>query len=309
MLFDEYQRRALATDQNPGPHSDSSLTGTLTIEPTRHEVIPLLGLVGEVGGLLSEYKKRLRDGEIHHNFRDQVAEELGDSLWYLANVASKFGLSLSQIATQNLQKTEDRWGHKQRPRTLYDAALPESQRLPREFEYRFEHRDVGGRRRLVLTDVLRGGVQIGDALTDNAYDEDGYRFHDVFHLTFGAMLGWSPVWRKLLRKAEVVTNREPPEVADAEDGGRGQVIDEAIVAAVYVYGSNHKDLVGATAVDWQLLRHIQQLTEGVEVSSRTTREWNDAILRAFEMWRELRHCNGGVVRGDLLAGTITFSKA
>ena len=44
-------------------------------------------------------------------------------------------------------------------------------------------------------------------LFPNAYRDDGYRFHDVMHLTFAALLGWSPVLRSLLRKMEKLKRR------------------------------------------------------------------------------------------------------
>ena len=69
----------------------------------------MLGLAGETGQLLSEYKKHLRDGEAHRLFMDRVGEELGDLLWYIANVASKFDLDLGQIAQQNLDKVHARF--------------------------------------------------------------------------------------------------------------------------------------------------------------------------------------------------------
>src|SRR5437899_11143682 len=106
MDLDEFQRRAHATDQNPKPDKQAD---EITRTPQRHEVIPLLGLVGEVGGLLGEYKKLLRDGATHRKFRDEVAEELGDILWYVANVATKYDLLLSDIAQQNLEKAGDRF--------------------------------------------------------------------------------------------------------------------------------------------------------------------------------------------------------
>jgi hypothetical protein len=37
------------------------------------------------------------------------------------------------------------------------------------------------------------GINIGDQLTDNHLEPDDYRFHDVFHLSYTAILGWSPV--------------------------------------------------------------------------------------------------------------------
>jgi NTP pyrophosphatase (non-canonical NTP hydrolase) len=306
--LDDFQKRALETDQNPG--TAETLVPGMPLEPTRAEVIALLGMVGEVGGLLSEYKKLLRDGETHRKFRDEVAEELGDILWYVANVASKYDLSLGDVATANLAKTEGRWKDRERSSALYDDDQAPNAQLPRLFEYSFEHRDINGIERLVLVDRLsRDGDLVGDPLTDNAYDDDGYRYHDVFHLTLAALFGWSPVHRKLLRKRDVepLANREPSAKADAEDGGRAQVIDEAIALTAYGYAADHDLYAGTKAVDWQLLRHIKRMTDGVEVKNRTTKEWNDAILRAFAIWRELRDHRGGVVRGDLRKGEITFT--
>jgi NTP pyrophosphatase (non-canonical NTP hydrolase) len=95
MNLREYQLRAAETDQSPGADE-------------RGTVIPLLGLAGEVGSLLTEYKKHLRDGAAHRLFREQVCEDLGDLLWYVANVATKFDLDLDEVAAANLRKTQDR---------------------------------------------------------------------------------------------------------------------------------------------------------------------------------------------------------
>jgi hypothetical protein len=39
------------------------------------------------------------------------------------------------------------------------------------------------------------GFRVGDPLTDNAWSETGYRWHDTLHLAHAACLGWSPVFR------------------------------------------------------------------------------------------------------------------
>lgn len=304
MDLNEYQRRARATDQNVKTPDGGTEAWQ---QPLRQDVIPLLGLVGEVGGLLTEYKKLLRDGVTHRTWREEVSEELGDVLWYVANVATKFDLSLGDIAQANLLKVEDRWHAPEGRRPLYDDSCPESQMLPRAFEYAFEHRDVDGISKMVMVDRLNGGT-IGDPLTDNAYEDDGYRYHDVVHLAFGACLGWSPIWRKLLRNQARVVNRAPSAFADAEDGGRAQVIEEAIVAAAYAYAADHEFLEGLQGVDWHLLRHIKQLTAKLEVRNTSTWEWNATLLRGFAVWRELRKHQGGVVRGDLRARTIEFAE-
>lgn len=305
MDFKEYQTRARLTDQNPNvtwPKDGPSK------EPQKQNVIPLLGLVGEVGGLLTEYKKMLRDGALHEQFPGQVAEELGDILWYVATVATKFGLDLDKIAKDNLKKTEHRWHEPGKKRKLYDDHLPADQQLPRKFSYTFSHRDVKGEQRLVLTDNDTG-EDLGAALKDNAYDDDGYRFHDVMHLSFAVHLGWSPVWRKLLRdeKRKNPLKKRPPADDDAQDGGRPQVIDEGIVHAAYVYADKHNFMEGMKAVDWHLLRHINQMTAKLEVADRSGWEWNKALIDGFRVWRELRKHKGGVVAGDLLTNTLTFT--
>ena len=38
--------------------------------------------------------------------------------------------------------------------------------------------------------ITLNDVVIGDALTDNAHIDDGYRFHDIFHFAYAAVLGW-----------------------------------------------------------------------------------------------------------------------
>ncbi len=132
MDLNSYQDEARRTDRVP-----STRGGTLD----NSLVVPLLGLAGEAGGLLSEYKKFLRDGAAHQLFKERVSEELGDILWYLANVATKFGLDLNSVARENLRKINDRWqvppgdtpplfkgGYN------FDAAFPEDQRFPRQME-------------------------------------------------------------------------------------------------------------------------------------------------------------------------------
>ena len=59
--------------------------------------------------LASTVSKHLRDGDSHLLFKERVAEELGDLLWYVANVAAKFDLKLGEIAQSNLQKTQGRY--------------------------------------------------------------------------------------------------------------------------------------------------------------------------------------------------------
>jgi NTP pyrophosphatase (non-canonical NTP hydrolase) len=76
-----------------------------------HSVIyPTLGLVNEVGEVAGKIKKVFRDkgGEISEETREALKAELGDVLWYIAQVATELNLSLDEIAEYNIAKLYDR---------------------------------------------------------------------------------------------------------------------------------------------------------------------------------------------------------
>ncbi len=286
MDFSLYQEEAEKTDQAPGRDGSAVM-------------VPLPGLAGEVGSLLAEYKKFLRDGPAHRLFLEQIAEDLGDILWYVSNVATKFGLELEQIANANLVKTRDRWPVGPAPEyRLYDEAYPDDQRLPRRFQVLFSEVLESGRKRVLLT---VDGEPMGNRLTDNAYEDDGYRFHDVFHLSYAAILGWSPVSRAGLRRKR----RKDSVVDEVEDGGRAVVVDEAISAFVYDYARKANYLENVEAIDYHLLKAIKSLTAEVEVKTRTYGDWERAILDGYRVWRTIRHNRGGIVSVDLINRSIT----
>ena len=67
---------------------------------------PALGLAGEAGEVAEHAKKAIRDdsGTITDERRAAMAKELGDVLWYAAQLATELGLELDQVATENLEK-------------------------------------------------------------------------------------------------------------------------------------------------------------------------------------------------------------
>jgi NTP pyrophosphatase (non-canonical NTP hydrolase) len=271
-------------------------------------IVPILGLAGEVGELLNEYKKRLRDGSAHLRFGDRVAEELGDILWYVAATATKFGLDLEDVAERNLAKTRARWGApgEDEDGTLFgpkahafDAAFPPEERFPRQFVADFRQWIDGG---TVKTKVFVDGVQTGDPLTDNAHRPDGYRFHDVFHLACAAVLGWSPVIRKHLGRKR----RSDPTLDEVEDGGRAIVTEEGVSALVFAYAVDHDALGGVRSVEYDLLKAIRIMTSSFEVSVCTTGEWERAILMGYEVWKQVEQNQGGKVELDLDKRTIRY---
>ena len=63
----------------------------------------LLGLVGEVGSLVSALKKKRRDTDGYFGYADAVLEELGDVLWYLSAVARRGGTTLAEAAARAIE--------------------------------------------------------------------------------------------------------------------------------------------------------------------------------------------------------------
>jgi NTP pyrophosphatase (non-canonical NTP hydrolase) len=298
MNLRDFQLAAARTDQVKGDDDKSKL-------------VPLLGLAGEVGSLLSEYKKFLRDGGAHQRFHEQVAEDLGDLLWYIANVATKFGLDLDEVAQANLRKVNDRWTLHSKPsqQSLFDShsrqfldedATP-TQQLPRKFTVEINEVQEGDSVRVI---VSRDGKQIGNDLTDNAYEDDGYRFHDVFHLSYAAVLGWSPITRKLLD----VKRRDNEKTDEVEDGARARIIEELISQLVFTYAREHNFLEGVNSLDYHLLKTIQSLVADREVRIRSAAEWETAIIRGYRVWRDIRANRRGFVDVDLHGGSVSFRK-
>ncbi|MGE5251345.1 MAG: nucleoside triphosphate pyrophosphohydrolase family protein [Bacteroidota bacterium] len=76
-----------------------------------HRVIyPTLGLVNEAGEVAGKIKKVFRDkgGHISEETRQALKAELGDVLWYLAQVCTELDLSLDEVAGYNIDKLYDR---------------------------------------------------------------------------------------------------------------------------------------------------------------------------------------------------------
>ena len=84
---------------------------TTAIYPEQYKITyPALGLVVEAGEVANKVKKIVRDGEdnMPSDWKEQLASEIGDVLWYCAALASDLNMSLGVIAAQNKEKLEAR---------------------------------------------------------------------------------------------------------------------------------------------------------------------------------------------------------
>lgn len=75
---------------------------------------PILGLVAEAGEVADKLKKHIRDrnlykpSDLNEEQKQELAKELGDVLWYLSQLATELGVSLDEIAEQNIEKLYSR---------------------------------------------------------------------------------------------------------------------------------------------------------------------------------------------------------
>jgi len=279
MEFQLYQTEAKKTIQK----NASSTQNT--------EIVPFLGIIGEIGSVVTQLKIKLRAGESYVAYKAKLSEELGDVLWYLSTIASQNDLKLEDIAKDNLEKIFDRFlVNKDDSYKDFDVDYPDYERLPEEFEIEFFSYEEDGKKLLKIIDK-RTGDMIGDPLTDNTYEEDGYRFHDIFHYGYLAILGWSPVLRKLLR----LKRKSKPEVDENEDGARSQITEELVSLYTYHHAVDHNLLKFGTSVDSGLIKQIQNLVKNTEVRECSGKQWEKAILNSYEVFNQLRENDGGRV--------------
>ena len=289
MRLNEYQNLANQSSEVPDP-------GTREADPTNILVL-LLGMAGGVGELPVEHRKWLGKGKSHTQFHERTKEDLGVLLWHLSNAATNHGLTLEEVAKSNLDRAGMRRrisGKETAQYRLFDDEFPPTEQLPRRMDVSIE--ETAG---TVITTI--DGARVGDPLTDNRYEDDGYRFHDISHLANASILGWSPTLRALLGRKR----KSNPKVDEVEDGGRAIVIEEGISAMVFSHTERRNFLCGAATVSYDLLRTIKDMTSHLEVSVRTEGDWEHAIMTGFDIWRQVKAKGKGRIVADLAQRTMS----
>lgn len=97
MTLNEYQEAAHVTSES------TQIAGNGWLYPA-------IGLANEAGEFLGKVKKIYRDngGVLGNTRRTEMAAELGDFLWYVAELATQLNFDLADIAAGNLKKLADR---------------------------------------------------------------------------------------------------------------------------------------------------------------------------------------------------------
>lgn len=280
---DEYSTLIAANDLVDGPIS--RIATPLTVP----ELDPALLVLGETTSSLL----------ILRNSTDEARARLTAFARAYLEALKAARVAFAEVVRMNIAKTKGRFVAPDFGNLpTFDESFPEDQRLPQHFEIVIDQRGKTAR------SYLRwNGVFIGDPLTDNIRDPDGYRFHDVFHFAHAAILHWSPTFRALIKHKR----KDNPKVDEAQDGGRATVVEEGLTAWIFSRAKELNFFDGQNSISFDLLKTVQQFVAGYEVEACPLSLWEIAILKGYEVFRQVKKNSGGVVICDRSSRTVEYA--
>jgi NTP pyrophosphatase (non-canonical NTP hydrolase) len=293
MRFEDYQKIAFLTART---------SGKVLVEVC-------LAVLSQLTATLFRHALPDIELELNQAIEDRpVNDVLGEIAWHIAALASTYGLSLGEIAETNIHKVSQR--HLRTTRTpLHDRRFPEQERFPKRFEVVVVSTSQS-RSRMYLN-----GKRLGDDLTDNAYEDDGYRFHDVMHFANVAKLGWSPVLRSLMNRKR----KSRPKTDEVEDGARARIVEEAVIKAIHSEGVRLAQLrnpgekrakqqlfLNPSEISNQFIDFIRNFVSQLEVENNQSWEWEEAIVDGYAIFHQLRRERQGTIIVDLDKRSVEF---
>jgi NTP pyrophosphatase (non-canonical NTP hydrolase) len=276
------------------PDLDSLQSGPIADPESALFEVALISLGGKAGQLLSAFSA----GQLHESPR-WLNNELREVFAAVTEAAVLAGVSIQAAAELNVAKINSRWPAQAEYVRRFDADLPTAEQLPDTIEMHVVETSVADRNYVIQ---LCNGVQIGSPLTDNKITEDDYRFHDVFHLSYAAFLGWSPCLRALLQRKR----KSRPELDESEDGARAILIEEGVSTFVFNHALRLNFFADIESLDYALLKAIREFVRGYEVERCALWQWENAVLQGFDVFRKLRAERRGIVTANLAEHTLRF---
>lgn len=285
--FDTSVEEIIGSRKLETSESISVTTGTYNLgqlllaanEPGERSVEPLLRELGQAAAALLEV--------------DAARETMNERLVTFANayIRSLNGLKIdfSTVAQKNISKVRGRFLRAPEVELPeFDSEFPEDERIPERFEIEISEKANG------RTYLKWNGVFIGDPLSDNISDNDGYRYHDVFHFAHAAVLHWSPTFRALIKHKR----KSDSKVEEEQDSGRAIVIEEGLTAYIFSQAKGLAFFEGKAGVSFGLLKTVSEFVEGYEVEACPLKLWEDAIIQGYQVFRQVVQNRGGVIVGD-----------
>ncbi len=270
---------------------DKALPALLDEVKQRH-ILPADGLEDALAELCLNSAKLLSD----HRDKRGPQELLPVVTSYLRVLAS-LNLEFDDIARKNLEKVTSRFeGTWVSTLETFDTDAPADEQLPRNFEIEIIAKTK------TLSYLSINGIKIGDSLKDNIKDNDGYRFHDVFHLANAAILGWSPVLRSILKLKRKYSSK----IDETEDSGRAIAIEEGLSAWLFSKSKQYNYFANYKSLPYDLISTAREFVSGFEAERCPAWLWQKSILNAYEVFRQVRDSGQGIVVGNFAQRSLSF---
>ena len=218
---------------------------------------------------------------------------------YFFALVITYEVNFNKVLDANYEKISSRFiKYKKSDLLDFDEKFPEFERLPKNFKIEF----VEKQKKVIA--MRWNGVFIGDPLSDNSSQPDGYRFHDVFHFSYAAMLHWSPTFRGLIKHKR----KSDSDIDKSQDGGRAIVVEEGLSAWIFNIAKENKLFEDTKRLPFDMLKNISQIVDGLEVEQCPMLLWEETILKGYEVFRKVKKNNGGIIIGDRTKRTISYRK-
>jgi len=124
--------------------------------------------------------------------------------------------------------------------------------------------------------------QYGDALNDNAWQEDFYRYHDVFHFGLYALQGYSAVVRHFMDKVS---------------SAREQKLEECL-AIIAFNDAQHRGFYRQQTPSRHLYKFWRDETMDTLLAPPAYKQWAQNLKQIYGIWQQLADHRGGIVDVD-----------
>ncbi len=93
---------------------------------------------------------------------------------------------------------------------------------------------------------------------------------------------------------------------ETQDGGRARVVEEGLAAWIFSIAKESNFFDGHDKLTFDMLKTVKEFATGFEVEQCPLYQWEQAILRGYEVFRQVKANRGGIVIGNRDSRTIDY---